>query len=717
MFRHGRNCMGYWSASWSAQAVVAALMLLQSSSGPIAVRQIALHGLMIAGVWLLARGIHLFTSHKSSPIWLIGSIGALVLEAATGTSGWATYAWIILMQATAGIFIWRDRSMQGRGPKFLSVGLILWALIPLSSPFYKWEAWLFDWAGIANAFLSLASAMGLLILFYEEKQSDLQHSQEQLEKNGATLRAILYTAPVSIALVKDRHIVWANPAAEKIVGYSLEELTNFPTRRLHVSQEDWQRTGEELYSQMERQGWGSVEAGYMHKDGHELICLIQGGPLNREDPSEGHIINVMDITARKRAEQQLTRQQERLEEIVEQRTSQLEKANLELRHENLERKQAQDELFRQKELFYSLAEQAPLGISLLGPDGHYRYLNPKFVKTFGYELSDIPRGRDWFEKVYPDAGLRREALTAWQDDLKTHGVGEARPRTYPVQCRDGSRKTIEFRPVAMASGDNLVFYVDVTEQKKIEAQLAHAEKMDAIGTLSGGVAHEFNNILMAMRGYLQLLSLEDDLSNKAKERVTKVVQATDRAADLIKKMLTFSHLDSDDLTLVDANTAVQTVYGILQQSLDQKIEIDLELTPDPPDIRANYAQLEQILLNLALNASDAISGPGRITISTSSQELDDSFTSIHPWANPGRYMVISVADTGQGMTPDIACKAFDPFFTTKGPDKGTGLGLAVAYALVHNLGGGIQIETESGKGSTFIIYLPLPKQETLETTT
>jgi two-component system, cell cycle sensor histidine kinase and response regulator CckA len=263
----------------------------------------------------------------------------------------------------------------------------------------------------------------------------------------------------------------------------------------------------------------------------------------------------------------------------------------------------------------------------------------------------------------------------------------------------------------MASGDNLVFYVDVTEQKKIEAQLSHTDKMEAVGTLSGGVAHEFNNILMAIRGYLQLLSMDSGMPSKAMDRIQKVEQAAERAANLIKKMLTFSRLDPKELTLVDANTAVQTVHGILQQSLDQPIRIKLDLAPNLPGILANYSQLEQLLLNIALNASDAISGPGQITIRTSMQELDDAFARINFWAKPGAYLVISIIDTGAGMSPEIAGRAFDPFFTTKGPDKGTGLGLAIAYALVHNLGGGIQVETESGKGTTFTIYLPMLKVE------
>jgi PAS domain S-box-containing protein len=707
--RHHQTYLGLWSLAWIAQTIVAALLLVQIPSDSIAVRQIALHGLVLTSVWLLACGIYESLNRKLNLAWLLGSAGFLALDAATGTTGWPTYAWVLLMQTNAAICLWRHGSVRGTGPGVVCLGLILWSIIPLNSPVYSLAPWLPGWGGLASAFFGLASALGLMALFFEARHLELQGGQAELEKTSATLKAILDTAPVNISLVKDRRVVWANPAAEKILGYSLEELTGFPTERLHPSREDWQRTGDELYGQITRTGKGSLEVTYVRKDGEQVICHVQGGPLSPEDLSQGYIFTVMDITDRKRAEKQLARQQERLEEMVAQRTAQLEKVNQELRHENAERKIAQEELTREKERFYSLIQHAPLSISLLGPDGYYKYLNPKFIETFGYDLSDIPRGRDWFHKAYPDAETRRQALTAWQDDLKTYGVGEARPRTYTVQCKDGSRKIVDFRPVAMANGDNLVFYVDVTEQKKIEAQLAHAEKMEAVGTLSGGVAHEFNNILMAMRGYLQLLSLDSGISDQAKDRIQKVEQAAERAANLIKKMLTFSRHEPKELTLVDVNTAVQTVQGMLQQSLDQPTQIKLDLAPELPGILANYSQLEQLLLNIALNARDAISGPGQITIRTSKQQLDDAFARIHFWAKPGSYLVISIIDTGSGMSPEIVGRAFDPFFTTKGPDKGTGLGLAIAYALVHNLGGGIQVETESGKGTTFTIYLPMPE--------
>jgi len=361
-----------------------------------------------------------------------------------------------------------------------------------------------------------------------------------------------------------------------------------------------------------------------------------------------------------------------------------------------------------------LVEQASLGICLLGPEGDYQYINPKFLEMFGYSEAEIPNGLAWFRLAYPDPQIRKEVMKAWRDDLHKYAIGEARPRTYDVQCKDGSKKTTVIRSVALTNGSNLVFFEDITEQKELEAQLAHAQKMEAVGTLSGGVAHEFNNILMAMRGYLQLLALEDDLSLKARERINKVEQGTERAAELIKKMLTLSPMESGERAMVDINNSVQTIYGQIRQSFGSQIEIKLELTPDPPRVLAHHSQVEQILLNLAHNARDAIAGPGLVTFQTQTCILDQAFAYTHPWAKPGPYMAISISDTGQGMAPDIEARVFDPFFTTKGPDQGTGLGLAVVYALVHNSGGGILVDSKPGLGSTFTVYLPIFQEDAME---
>jgi PAS domain S-box-containing protein len=828
--RRRRGFLLFWGVAWGAQALSTAWLLQGFMSGAGQAGPFVFNTLLLAGAWLLARGICQFADTQLALSWLPVSAAVALVDLALGSSGWAALSCALLMQIKAAASLWRNVSMAGKGTKLVSLCLALWALLYLAYPISISYPTAASWLYFINALLSFGAAMGLLALFHESLHGQLSAAQADLERSSATLKAILDTTPVSISLLKDRRMIWSNAASVELLGYSLREQKGLSTERLYATREEWEKAGEDLYGQIARYGRGSIETKYLHKDGHELICQVQGGPLNKQNPDDGYIFTTVDITARKKAERLLARQQERLEEMVVQRTAELEKANQELRRENTqrrqiqeqlrqseylfrtltetvasaifiiqgdhyqymnpagvrmlgrsyeeimqrpfwevlhpdfkemvrgrgrarqsgqevpthyelkvinpdlgerwwdfnassftyndqpavlgtafditERKRAEDTLKSEKERFHSLVEQASLGISLLGPEGEYQYINPKFIEMFGYTPEDIPNGRAWFNLAFPDPDLRKQVIRCWRDDLRKFVIGEARPRTYEVRCNDGSFKTTVIRSVALANGGNLIFYEDITEQKKLEAQLAHAQKMEAVGTLSGGVAHEFNNILMSMRGYLQLLAMEGDLSPKAKERIGKVEHGTERAAELIQKMLTFSRLESGERAMVDVNACAQTVYGLLQPALNAHIQVKLDLAPDPPQVLANYSQLEQILLNLAYNAQDAIDGPGIITFKTQASDLDQDFAYTHPWARPGLYMAVSVKDTGQGMPPDIAERVFDPFFTTKGPDKGTGLGLAVVYALIHNLGGGIMVQSEPGAGSTFTVYLP-----------
>ncbi|KMY68509.1 hypothetical protein AAU61_02285 [Desulfocarbo indianensis] len=835
-WRHRHAYLGLWSACWGAQAVLAALLLLQSLAGPEAVRRLALYALALAGAWLLARGAYEYAGRKLPAFWALGCAGAWLLEAAGLVAGWAAFAAVVILHGAAGWALWRHSSIAGGPSRWAACCLVLWALFRVEEPVFLYPAWLAPWGYLLAGVLSLGSALSLLTLFFEGLSTELKDMQTELQKSSDTLTAILNTTPVCIALLKDRRIKWVNPAAVDILGFSLEELHDLPSEKIYAGKGEWRRSGDELYGQIARQGRGAIEARYRHKDGHELICHAQGGPLNPQDLSQGFIFTMVDISDRKRVERQLARHQDNLEKTIAQRTSQLERVNQELRREMAERervserllqsenlfravaetaasaifivqgehlrylnpagervlgrtleelprtpfkeiihpdhrdmvlarslarqkgleaprryefkiittdgavrwldtaasymeyqgrpaalgvafdvtqrKQAEAELIREKERFQILAEQAPLGISLLGADGNYKYLNRKFRETFGYDINDIPTGRDWFDLAFATPQARREAMNAWLNDLKVYEVGESRPRVYEVRCKDGTKKVVNFRPVSMANGDHLIFYEDMTEQKKLEAQLSHAQKMEAVGTLSGGVAHEFNNILMAMRGYLQLLALEDGLTAKSRERLAKVEAGTQRAAELTQKMLTFSRLDSGERSPVDVNVAVQTVYGFLKQTLNRKIELSLDLLPDPPPIMANYSQLEQVILNLVMNARDAIGEKGLISIKTRLELENREMASRQPWAQGCPYLVVEVRDSGQGMTPEVAQRAFDPFFTTKEPGKGTGLGLSVAYSLAHNLGGEILVESSPQKGSAFTVYLPITPPET-----
>ncbi len=254
---------------------------------------------------------------------------------------------------------------------------------------------------------------------------------------------------------------------------------------------------------------------------------------------------------------------------------------------------------------------------------------------------------------------------------------------------------------------------DVTERKKseeekvrLEAQLMHAHKMEAVGTLAGGVAHDFNNILQAINGYAQLLLMSRAPVDPDYDKLLKLQAAGERAALLVQQLLTFSRRAAGERRLVSFNREIVSVKTLLDQTLPKMIEISLDMDEDLWFVNADPMYLEQVLLNLASNAADAMPDGGRLTVETRNIVLDERYCSGQFECVPGNYVMLSVSDTGCGMDPGTVSNIFDPFYTTKAVGKGTGLGLASVYGIVKDHGGLIHCYSEVGQGSVFKIYLP-----------
>ncbi len=247
---------------------------------------------------------------------------------------------------------------------------------------------------------------------------------------------------------------------------------------------------------------------------------------------------------------------------------------------------------------------------------------------------------------------------------------------------------------------------DVTDQQRLEAQNLQSQKMDTVGRLAGGVAHDFNNLLTAILGYTQLgiAGLPEDHPSAA--HFQEVEKAAQRAATLTRQLLAFSRHQAVEATLVDLNQLVMGMHGLLRRLIGESVE--LVTLPDPalPAVKADHGQMEQVVMNLVVNARDAMPEGGRITIQTTSVTLDHSAAMTIPGALPGRYALLTIADTGSGMTLDVQAHLFEPFFTTKELGKGTGLGLATCHGIVRNAGGHIQVDSELWRGTTFKVYLP-----------
>ena len=252
----------------------------------------------------------------------------------------------------------------------------------------------------------------------------------------------------------------------------------------------------------------------------------------------------------------------------------------------------------------------------------------------------------------------------------------------------------------------VVTFLDITERKHLEEQLRQSQKMEAIGRLAGGIAHDFNNLLTAIIGYSQLLLGRLEVGNPMQDQLEEIKKAGERAASLTRQLLAFSRKELLQPQVLDLNTLVANIDKMLRRLIGEHIELVTMFGPGLERIEADPAQLEQVVLNLVVNARDAMPQGGKIVIETTNSSLDEAYAHQHPGVSPGRYAMLAVSDEGYGMDAETLKHIFEPFYTTKHPAEGTGLGLSTVYGAVKQNGGNIWVYSEVGRGTTFKIYLP-----------
>jgi PAS domain S-box-containing protein len=368
--------------------------------------------------------------------------------------------------------------------------------------------------------------------------------------------------------------------------------------------------------------------------------------------------------------------------------------------------------------FVSLVEQSSDVITIIEPNGTVLYESPSVERVFGYSVAEA-LGRKLGEFVHPDnlAKVREEMRRV----CKKPGVrGHLEFR---LLHKDGHYVDVDAIVTNLLDDPNIRGIVinsrNVAERKQAEealreseVQLRQAQKMDAVGQLAGGVAHDFNNLLAVIIGYSDLLLARTPsaLNKQAQGKIEQISKAGHRAAALTSQLLAFSRKQVLQPKLLDLNIVVADMDKMLKRLIGEHIEMQTILNPNLGIVRADPGQLEQVLLNLAVNARDAMPSGGKLTIETANVVLDSQFTQAHRAVEPGTYVMLAVSDSGIGMSENVSSRIFEPFFTTKAKDKGTGLGLSTVYGIVKQSGGSIWVDSEPNQGATFKVYLPCVDQ-------
>jgi PAS domain S-box-containing protein len=377
------------------------------------------------------------------------------------------------------------------------------------------------------------------------------------------------------------------------------------------------------------------------------------------------------------------------------------------------RKQAEQAVRESEARYRDLFDNASDLVCATDPAGAFLYVNRAWEQALGMSGPELRR-RSFLDVVHPDSRERYREVVARTLDGETLTHVELVLVTAggaPITVEGNLSGTVqEARPLMLRG-----IYRDVTERKRVEDQLRRAERMQAAGRLAGGMAHEVNNMMTGVIGFSEFLlrSLPDD--DPRRGEVKEIIRAGTRASDVTRQLLAFTRQQLLRPEVLDVNGVVSGVEKMLRRSLGEDHVLELKLTPGVGEIRADRGQLEQVLINLTLNARDAMSQHGRVTVSTGRAALDEVYAQAHPGVEIplGEYVILSVSDTGSGMAPDVQARIFEPFFTTKPVGQGTGLGLSTVYGIVKQSDGFVWCYSEPDQGTTFKIYLPVASARSL----
>ena len=500
--------------------------------------------------------------------------------------------------------------------------------------------------------------------------TERKRAEQALRDSEERHRTVLETAMDGFWLVDTQgRLLQVNDAYCRMTGYSMCELLAMSIPDL-VPGETAADTAAHIRHIMAR-GEVRFESRHRRKDGG--VFEVEVSAQYRATGGGRIVVFLRDITERKRIEETLRNNEMRLRAIL---------------------------------------DATPFPIALVDvEDNVIDFWSRSALTLFGHTA---PTAEEWYRIAYPDPDYRRELIDRWKPALEKARLSGQAVNTgeYRVACRDGSVRICELYAAFLAD-KLMVTFNDITSRKRAEeergllqAQLAQTQKMESVGRLAGGVAHDFNNLLTVINGYAAFLSEQLALPDPLRGYALEIGKAGEHAASLTSQLLAFGRKQVIRPRATGVNGIVTDAERMLRRLIGEDIELVTRLAPHLGLVMTDPDQIHQVIMNLAVNARDAMPHGGRLEIATADTEVDQEAAAAHPDAAPGRYVRLTVTDTGTGMTDEVRRNVFEPFFTTKEQGKGTGLGLATVYGIVRQNGGWIEVESEYGRGSTFRIYLP-----------
>jgi len=471
-------------------------------------------------------------------------------------------------------------------------------------------------------------------------------------------------------------VTFINPAAEAMTGWNSNQAIGKPLNKIYrIFNEKSKKPVESPVTQVLNDSYNGDILGHCllkGKKGEKIDISENAAPI-RDDKGEviGVVLAFQDISERMRFERALRESEAR---------------------------------------FRSVVENSHTGIMVVNRQFKCVYMNQELVELLGYSEQEI-LNQD-FRMLLSDH--EKNILT--EHKIQTER-GEKVPNRYDFEIvrKDGEKRQMQVvvSPIKNKEGESqtVIQMLDITERNRLEQQLRHAQKMKAVGTLAGGVAHDFNNIMTAIRGCTDLVISQIEEDNPIYQDLKEVQVSAERASDLTRQLLFFSRNQPMEMVTLNFNKTLEGLFKMLHRLIGEDIGISTSLAPDLWMVYADKGSMEEVLMNLSVNARDAMPKGGKLTIKTENVIVDEVYCENSPEARPGEFVCISVEDSGTGMDKETIERIFEPFFSTKGPGRGTGLGLAVVYGIVKQHDGWINVYSEPGHGATFKIYLPISTGE------